>query len=94
MATYKVPDVGAFWSITVYGNDGFMKHENNIINQHNVEYNEDGTFTIHFGSEENCPDAKNRLDITDGWNFLMRAYLPGESVLNGTYQLPEVTEIK
>jgi hypothetical protein len=37
---------------------------------------------------------KNRNDITDGWNFLMRAYLPGPSVLNGSYKLPDVKEVK
>jgi len=93
-ATYEVPDNEGFWSITVYGEDGKMQSENVIQNASNTTFNEDGTFTVYFGSEENCPEAENRLDITDGWNFLMRVYLPGESVLNGEYQLPEVTEAK
>jgi hypothetical protein len=94
MATYKVPDVGGFWSITMYGNDGFMKSENSVINASNVKYNKDGTFTVHFGSADKCPKtAKNRLDITDGWNFIMRCYLPGKEVLDGTYKLPEVVEV-
>ncbi|MCB0728296.1 MAG: DUF1214 domain-containing protein [Ignavibacteriae bacterium] len=93
-ATYSVPDVGGFWSITLYGNDGYMKSDNSVINESNVKYNDDKTFTVHFGPEEKCPGAKNRLDITDGWNFLMRAYLPGESVLNGSYKVPEVKEVK
>lgn len=52
-------------------------------------------FTVYFGAADKCPkDAKNRLDITDGWNFLMRCYLPGKEVLDGTYKLPSVTEVK
>lgn len=95
VATYKVPDVSGFWSITVYGNDGFMKSNNNVINASNVKYNKDKTFTVYFGSPDKCPkDAKNRLDISDGWNFLMRCYLPGKEVLDGTYKLPAVTEVK
>jgi len=35
----------------------------------------------------------SRLDVTEGWNFLMRVYRPGPSVLDGSYQLPNATEI-
>ena len=40
-----------------------------------------------FGSAEQCGDVPNRLDVTEGWNFLMRIYRPGTSVLDGTYKL-------
>ena len=63
-ATYKVPENGAFWSITVYGADGYMKSDNNILNSSNVKLNADGTFTVSFGSKELCGDVPNRLDVT------------------------------
>jgi hypothetical protein len=88
-ATYPVPENAAFWSITVYGNDGFMKSDNNIVNSSNAVLNADGTFTVHFGSKEACGDVPNRLDASEGWNFLMRVYRPGQSVLDGSYTLPE-----
>ena len=86
-ATYKVPENNAFWSITVYGADGYMKSDNSILNKFNTKMNEDGTFTVHFGSKEDCGDVSNRLDVSEGWNFLMRVYRPGKSVLDGSYKL-------
>lgn len=89
-ATYEVPENGAFWSITMYDATGFIAYENSIANSSNVTLNEDGTFTAFFGSEELCGDVPNRLDTPEGWNFMMRIYLPGPSVLDGSYILPDV----
>jgi hypothetical protein len=93
-AIYEVPENNAFWSITVYGNDGFMKNETNIVNPSNVKLNADGTATVFFGSKELCGDVPNRLDVTEGWNFLMRIYRPGASVLDGSYKLPKAEPIE
>jgi len=93
-ATYTVPENQAFWSITVYGADGYMKSDNNILNSSNFRLNADGTFTVAFGSKDLCGDAPNRLDVTPGWNFLMRVYRPGPSVLDGSYVLPAVQPTK
>ena len=87
-ATYTVPDNDAFWSTTVYGNDGYMKSDDNIVNSSNVRLNADGTFTVHFGPKDACGDVPNRVDVSEGWNFLMRVYRPGPSVVDGTYKLP------
>ncbi len=89
-ATYSVPDNTGFWSITVYGADGYMKSANGILNQINAVMKPDGAFDVSFGSAKACKDAPNRLDISDGWNFLMRVYRPGQSVLEGKYKLPDV----
>jgi hypothetical protein len=71
-----------------------MKSDNNIVNSSNVKLSADGTFTVHFGAAEACGEAPNRLDTTEGWNFIMRIYRPGQSVLQGGYELPAVRPVK
>lgn len=93
-ATYTVPDNTGFWSITVYGADGYIKSTNSVLNQFNTTFNDDGTFTVYFGPKEACGDVPNRLDVTEGWNFLMRVYRPGESVLDGSYKLPDAVLVE
>jgi hypothetical protein len=60
----------------------------------NVKLDADGTFAVFFGSKELCGDVANRLDVTEAWNFLMRVYRPGGSVLEGNYKLPKAVEVK
>ena len=89
---HKVPSNDAFWSNTVYNGEGYLFSDNNSLNNTTAKYNEDGTVTVHYGSQEDCGDVQNRLDTTDGWNILMRVYVPGESVIDGKYKLPEITK--
>lgn len=93
-STFEVPENTGFWSITVYNADGYMESDNNIVNSSNVTLNDDGTFTVYFGSEEQVGDVPNRLDApADGWNYLLRIYEPGQSVLNGEYKLPKAEKL-
>jgi hypothetical protein len=93
-ATYDIPENDAFWSITVYGDDGYMKSDTCILNAANVALDDDGRFTARFGSAEAWGPTPNRLDISPGWNFLMRVYRPGRSVLDGAYTLPAVQPVR
>ena len=91
---FKAPENKAFWSITVYGNDGYMKSENAIVNSSGAKPDAEGNFTVYFGSSEACGDVPNRIDVTQGWNYLMRIYRPGPSVLDGSYTLPKAEPVR
>ncbi|WP_028865723.1 DUF1254 domain-containing protein [Psychromonas aquimarina] len=74
-ATYEVPPHNAFWSITAYDNKSMLfSNTHSIINEDNVTFNEDNSFTVNFGSEEQCGTNINRLDTVDNFNFLFRVY--------------------
>ncbi|WP_141012847.1 DUF1214 domain-containing protein [Nocardioides sambongensis] len=94
VGTYTPPPCDAFWSIAVYGEDAFFHSMNATLSPETTTFNDDGTFTVYFGSEELVGDKPNRLDISEGWNFLMRAYEPGDDVLARKYVLPEVAEYR
>jgi hypothetical protein len=81
--------VEAFWSVTVYNKDGFFT-PNDLhaysLNSVTAKRNSDGTVTIHFGGD---PQAANYLPTTEGWNYIVRCYLPGWPILEGNWTPPE-----
>lgn len=80
--------VQAFWSVTVYNKEGFFtpnKHNAYSVNNVTGKKNDDGTTTIRFGGS---PDQTNFLPITEGWNYIVRLYLPGWEILEGNWNPP------
>ena len=86
--------VQAFWSITVYNKDGFFTpNDRNAYSFNSITSrpNDDGTVTIHFGGD---PKATNFLPIDDGWNYIVRCYLPGWQIVEGNWTPPAPQPVK
>jgi hypothetical protein len=92
-----MPPARAFWSVTLYDNDGFQVA--NPLNRFAVsswmpfKYNADGSLDLYFQTENPGADKEaNWLPAPKGpFNLTMRIYAPTSEVLNGRWNPPPVT---
>ncbi len=97
----KLPDVGAFWSISMYGSD--RNFVDNPLNRYKVgtypegvmKMDPDGALTIYVQHESPGPERESDwLPAPEGEFYLvLRTYLPGESILDGTWEPPPVQRV-
>ncbi len=62
----------AFFSVTVYNKEGWIADDNFALSSKRMKQNDDGTYTFRF----NCEGQANNLVVQEGWNALLRMYLP------------------
>ena len=94
VVTVKDVPVDAFWSITVYDEEGFLAPNDlnrNSFNNTSAMPNDDGSYTIHFGD---CDDGRiNCIPITPGWNHTIRLYEPRPEILDGSWVFPSIKPV-
>ncbi|WP_221406494.1 DUF1254 domain-containing protein [Reichenbachiella sp. 5M10] len=98
-ATYKIPEMKdanlGFYSITIYGADQYLKtDEGSTISNTEIQLNPDGkSFDMYYVPKDQFEKAEytNKL-LTPSKPFWIcfRVYMPGESVINGDYVLPDL----
>ncbi|MGB6768899.1 MAG: DUF1254 domain-containing protein [Methyloceanibacter sp.] len=92
----QIPPARAFWSITLYDNDGFQVA--NSLNRFAVSswmpfhYNPDGSLDLYFQNESPGADKEaNWLPAPKGpYNLTMRLYAPKSEALTGRWSPPPV----
>jgi hypothetical protein len=89
----KMPPVKAFWSITMYDENGFLV--SSAINRYLIggrdplKYNNDGSLDIAIQFEQPEINAENWLPTPKGtFAVTLRLYLPQERILDGSWTLP------
>lgn len=97
------PPANAFWSITMYDGDYFfVKNPLNkytVSPRNNLKYNSDGSLDLYFQNESPGADKEaNWLPAPkDKFILMMRLYWPKErdpSIINGSWRIPPVKEVK
>jgi hypothetical protein len=92
------PPVNAFWSLTLYDDDGFQVANN--LNRFAVsswmpfKYNPDGSLDLYFQNESPGADKEvNWLPAPKGaFNLTMRLYGPQSDALTGKWNPPPITK--
>ena len=94
-----IPPVNAFWSVTLYDNEGFQVP--NTLNRFALSswmplvHNPDGSLDLYFQNDNPGPGKEtNWLPAPKGpFNLTMRLYAPKPAALTGRWNPPAVTKI-
>lgn len=95
----KTPPADAFWSLTVYDENGFLTDNEikryAIGDRDSLQRNQDGSIDILIQNDRPKGDISNWLPCPpDDFAVTMRLYLPKSEFLNGHWKLPPIVRLE
>lgn len=93
----ELPPNDAFWSLTMTDVVGYMVNNPNrpssVNDRSHLVKGADGSIDLYLQQRAPTGHEQNWLATPAGkFKLMLRAYLPGPEILNGTYRVPEVVK--
>ncbi len=98
-AADELPPVDAFWSLTIYDFEGYMKHNEidrfSIGDRSDLQFNDNGSLDIYIQHQRPEQSVSNWLPApAEEFNLVLRMYLPHERFLDGEWTPPALDIVK
>lgn len=95
----QLPSNSAFWSLTATDTVGYMVDSpagrSSVDDHSGLVTNADGSIDILLQPGAPAGPAQNWLPTPAGrFKLMLRAYLPGAGIVNGSYEVPPVVEVR